>query len=68
LGKNAGEVQRERGIGVEVVPFDEVADRADEDRLDPALRVGKIEMSAGWIDGLVGHGRPPVGGLLSLWL
>jgi hypothetical protein len=38
------EVERERGIRVKVVPLDEIADRADEDRLDPALHVGEVEL------------------------
>ena len=42
--ERAGEVQRERRVGVEVVPLDQVADRADEDRLQPAPHVGEIEL------------------------
>src|SRR6202011_3518489 len=38
------EVKRERRVGVEIIPFDEIADRADEDRLDPAFHVGEINM------------------------
>lgn len=38
------EIQREGGVGVEIIPFDEIADRTDEDRLDPAFDVGEIEM------------------------
>jgi hypothetical protein len=37
-----GEIQGERRIGVEIVPLDEIADRADEDRAQPALHVGDI--------------------------
>ena len=37
-----GEVQRERGIGIEIVPFDQVADRSDEDRPHPAADIGQI--------------------------
>ena len=36
-------IQRERGIGIEVVPFDEIANGADEDGLDPALDVVNVE-------------------------
>src|SRR5204863_10154789 len=39
-----GEIQRERGIGVKIIPFDQVAHRADEDRLDPALDVREDQM------------------------
>ena len=41
--ERAGEIEREGGVGVEVVPLDEVADRADEDRLQPAPHVGDVE-------------------------
>ena len=41
--ERAGEEQRERGVGVEVVPLDEVANRADEDRFQPPADVGEIE-------------------------
>jgi hypothetical protein len=44
-------IQRERGVGVEIVPFDEIADRADEDRLDPPLHVLDVEMIVGGLDG-----------------
>ena len=40
-GKNdTGEIQRERRIRVEVVPLDQVADRADEDGLQTPAHVG----------------------------
>ena len=43
-GKNdAGEVQGECRVGVEVVPLDQVADRADEDRLDAPAHVREFE-------------------------
>jgi hypothetical protein len=48
-------VQRERRIGVEIVPFDQIADRADEDRLDPAFDVEDIEMLAPGLYGFNGH-------------
>jgi hypothetical protein len=35
----AGEIEREGGVSVEVVPFDQIADRADEDRLEAPSRV-----------------------------
>jgi len=38
--EGAGEVQRERRVGVEVVPFDEIADRADENGFQPAADIG----------------------------
>jgi hypothetical protein len=53
------EVERERRVGVEVIPFDEIADRADEDRLDPAFHVGDIDMIGPWLYGLICHVRPP---------
>src|SRR5437868_272153 len=62
------EVKRERRIGVEIIPFDEIADRADEDRLHTALDVVTVEMLATRIDRLIAHNRPPAGGLLSLWV
>jgi hypothetical protein len=37
------EIQREGGVGVEVVPFDEIAHRADEDRLDPPPGVVELD-------------------------
>src|SRR5579859_6465751 len=37
------EVQSERGIGVKVVPLDEIADGTDEDRLYPPFNVMNIE-------------------------
>ena len=44
------EIQRERRIGVEIVPFDEIADRADEDRLDPPLDIGEVELIASGLE------------------
>ena len=44
--ERAGEIEREGRVGVEVVPLDQIADRADEDRLDAAAHVGEIEMLA----------------------
>jgi hypothetical protein len=44
IGKErAGEIERERRIGVEVVPLDEIADRADEDGPDAPPHVGEVE-------------------------
>ena len=39
------EIQRESGVGVEVVPFDEIAHRADEDRLDAFPGVVEMEFA-----------------------
>ena len=47
-GRRRGEVQREGGVGVEVVPLDQVAHGTDENGLDAALRVGDIQMRASW--------------------
>ncbi|MHC2257627.1 hypothetical protein ACVILK_007319 [Bradyrhizobium embrapense] len=49
------EIQCERRVGVEIVPFDEIADRTDEDRLDPPLDVMDVEMIARGLSGLFGH-------------
>ena len=46
--EGGGEVQREGGVGVEVVPLDQVAHGTDENGLDAALRVGDIQMRASW--------------------
>jgi hypothetical protein len=35
----AGEIKREGGVGVEVVPFDQIADRANENRFEPTSGV-----------------------------
>ena len=60
------EIQRERRIGVEIVPFDEIADRADEDRLQPPLDIGDIEAIASGLEcESVMAGLPPWGGPLS---
>src|SRR5262249_16517410 len=41
MGKEiAGEIEREGCVGVEVVPFDQIADRANEDRFEATSRVG----------------------------
>src|ERR1700731_8798 len=45
--KGGREVQRERRIGVKIVPLDKIADGADENRLHPALDVMDIEMVVG---------------------
>ena len=41
--ERTGKKQGEGGVGVEVVPLDEVADRPDEDRLQPATDVGQLQ-------------------------
>src|SRR4051812_35257191 len=46
----AGEIERKRGVAVKVIPFDQVADRADEDRLEAPPHVREVEM-------LVRYGR-----------
>ena len=43
--ERAGEIEREGGVGVEVVPLDQIADRPDEDRRQPAAHVGELELS-----------------------
>ncbi len=40
--EGAGEIERERRVGVEVEPFDEIAGGADEDRLQAARGVGEV--------------------------
>src|SRR4051794_7356949 len=50
------EIKREGRVGVEVVPLDQIADRADEDRLDAPPHVGKIEMV--WFGGGSERGAP----------
>jgi hypothetical protein len=35
----------EHGVDAEIVLFDEIADRADQDSLDPALHVGEVELA-----------------------
>ncbi|KAG1433352.1 hypothetical protein G6F57_022215 [Rhizopus arrhizus] len=42
--EGGGEIQGEGGIGVEVVPLDQVAHGADEDGLDAAFCVGHGEI------------------------
>jgi hypothetical protein len=49
------EVQRKRRVGVEIIPFDEIADRTDEYRLDPAPHVGSIDVVACELHNLVCH-------------
>src|SRR5438105_7493291 len=54
------EVKRERRVGVEIIPFDEIADRAYEDRLDPALHVVDVEMIVNRRgNSMICHGRSP---------
>ena len=52
-----GEIEREGGIGVEIVPLDEVAERADEDRLEAARDVGGGFGlgGSGWDHGIAPH-------------
>ena len=57
--KRRREVKRERRVGVEIIPFDEVADRADEDRLDTAFHIGEIELIVCRACGLICHVRSP---------
>src|SRR3954470_7759559 len=52
--EGAGEIKRESRVGVEIIPFNEIADRTDKDRLDAPPHVGKVEM--------VGRGRCRSGG------
>src|SRR6185295_18154078 len=53
------EIQRECGVGVEIVPLDQVADRADEDRLDAPLDIADVEMvGCRRLYDLIGHGLP----------
>jgi hypothetical protein len=42
--ERAREIQREGRVGIEIVPLDQVADRADEDGLHPALDVGDVQV------------------------
>lgn len=35
----ASEIEREGGVGVEIVPFDQIADRANENRLQAASSI-----------------------------
>jgi len=37
----AGEIEREGRVSVEVIPFDQIANGADEDRLQAASRIGE---------------------------
>src|SRR4051812_33257357 len=41
--ERAREVQREGRVGIEVVPLDEIADRADENRGDAPANVGELQ-------------------------
>src|SRR5258708_5800626 len=45
--ERAGEIEREGGESVEIVPFDEIADRADEDRPEAPAHIRKIELGTG---------------------
>jgi hypothetical protein len=54
--EGSGEIERKRRIGVEVVPLDQIADRADEDRLDAAPHVGEVEV-AGVFESGGSHGQ-----------
>ena len=38
--EGAGEVERERGVGVEVVPLDEIPDRSDENGANAPADIG----------------------------
>jgi hypothetical protein len=38
------EIEREGGVGVKIVPFDEIADRTDEDRPEAPANVGAYEV------------------------
>src|SRR2546421_11632735 len=62
------EVKRERRIGVEIIPFDEIADRADEDGIQTSLDVVTLEMHATRINGFIVHNRPRAAGLVSRWV
>src|SRR5262249_24430198 len=42
--ERTGEIEREGGINVKIIPFDEVADRADEDGLQASLYVGELQV------------------------
>src|SRR2546423_14337573 len=53
--KRTGEVQREGGVHVEVVPFDEVPDRSEKYRLDPAAHVRKVDTVVFGVDYRSGH-------------
>jgi hypothetical protein len=41
----ARKIKGEGGVGVEVVPLDEIADLTDEDRPEAATHVGKAQLS-----------------------
>ncbi len=41
--EGAGEIERKRRIGVNIIPFDQIAGRADQDRFGPPADVGRIE-------------------------
>ena len=58
-GEEGGrEIERERRVGVEIVPLDEIADRTDEDRLDPPPSIGEVDMVRGRMGCLLSHFRP----------
>src|SRR5262245_8813047 len=42
--KRICEIQRKRGVGVDVVPFDEIADGSDEDRLQPTAHITESKL------------------------
>jgi hypothetical protein len=47
IGREEGrrEIQREGGVGIEVVPFDQIAHGADEDRLDAFLGIVEVKFA-----------------------
>ena len=47
--EGAGEIEGEGSEGIKIVPFDEIADGPDEDRLQPAAHIREIELAgAAW--------------------
>ena len=48
--KRICEVERKRGVHIEVVPLHEIAHRSDEDRLEPAPDVGELEPAIFYLD------------------
>src|SRR5579863_4395669 len=53
-------VERESGIGVKIIPLDQIADRADEDGLYPPLDIVNVEMVISARDcSLLSHSSPP---------
>ena len=51
--ESAGEVQRKRRVRVEVIPLDEIADRADEDGVDAPPDVVEVQLTV--VDGRRPH-------------